>query len=449
MNPFLRNWASFGAVPLLLTTIPLLRRHIFRRYLRTIAHDAKFKALASKYVVPEEHLEPVKFSESLVKERVIALHGQSGIGKTAFLTALAYQCASSSSAVQRFSHRITPVFLDLSIASNQTPIDLVQAQLRKHGDLTDEKLAEALLDYGGFLFLFDGLNEVNETDQKAIVQFVDVHRKHNCACVSTQIVTDELRRFAKLVSVEPLSRDKIRALIRMEAKDLKSDEQRFDPETLLKEFTPVTFTICRVPFQLELVIEIWEASKRIPKDLDEVYSFALGSVVNKEAWADRGHRDYPDILCDLAFKMLTEKRPYDPKTDYLPDEIRSELVGRRLLVDRGNIMEFRHDRVRAYLAAQYLDIRWRTLLTAETTLVDQNWDAMLEFCLTVVKTPEIAKEIMFLLARKDIDTSIRLNRWGRNNRPDLFSSWQDEFSREIGRRVLDVESPESPRAVSI
>jgi hypothetical protein len=438
MNPFLRNWASFGAVPLLLTTVPLLRRHIFRRYLRTMAHDEKFKALAAKYVVPEDHFEPAKFGETLAKERVIALHGQSGIGKSAFLSSFAYRCASGS-AEQRFPLRLTPVFLDLSIVGDQTPAAVVRAELHKHGDLTDEKLADALLDYGGFLFLFDGLNEVSEAAQKAIVQFVDVRRNHNCACVSTQIVTDELRRISSLVSVAPLSEDKIRYLVRMEAKDWKTGRLRFDPDILLEGFTPVTFSISRVPFQLELVIEIWEASKKIPKDLDDVYSFALGSVVDRQRWAERGHGDYPDILCELAFKMLTGKRPYDPKTDYLPDEVKSELAARKLLVDRGNVLEFRHDRVRAYLAAHYLAPRWRALLSAETTLIDQNWDAMLEFYLAIEKSADAAKGMMFLLARKDIDASVRLNHWGRENRPELFASWQDEFSKEIGRRVLGVE----------
>jgi hypothetical protein len=44
--------------------------------------------------------------------------------------------------------------------------------------------------------------------------------------------------------------------------------------------------------------------------------------------------------------------------------------------------------------------------------------------------------MILLLAAKDIDSAIRLTKWGRANRPKLFEGWQDEFSQEIGKRVL-------------
>jgi hypothetical protein len=326
--------------------------------------------------------------------------------------------------------RLTPIFIDLSVAGDQKPEEMVRAELRKFGDLSDEKIAEALIDYGGFLFLFDGLNEVSESVQTAVLRFADLHRNHNCTCISTQIVTDELRQVSRLLSVEPLSHDKINELIRKEAVDPKTGKRRFEPEVLISGFTLASFAISRVPFQLELLIEIWVASQKVPQGIDELYSYALGSTLDKDKWIETGHGDYPDILFELAFTLLRERRPFDPKKDYLPDEIKSELRASRLLIDRGEVMEFRHDRIRHFA------LRWRTILGNEQTLVDPNWDAMMEFHLEREQDAARGREMMLLLVAKDTDSAIRLARWGRANRPELFDGWQDEFSHEIGKRVL-------------
>jgi ligand-binding sensor domain-containing protein len=435
MNPFLRNWVSFGTVPLLLTAVPSLRRHLFRRYRRRLAAESSFQTMAFRYVIPEERFTSVAFAATLAQFRVVGLHGQSGIGKSAFLTYLAYQSASRRSP-HPLLRRLIPVFIDLSIAAGQEPKVMVRSQLQKYGDLTDEKLIDVLLDDGEFLFLFDGLNEVGEASQRAIIQFIDLHRNHSFACLSTQVATEEFRRVSALFAASPLSDEKVNDLIRAGSIDLQTKKKNYDPETLLSQFTPALYSICHNPFQLELVVEMWRTSTEIPKDLDEVYSRALGSLIDKEAWNATGNGDYPDILCALAFKMLTEKRPYDPKTDRLPAEVRAELDARKLLVGRGEVLEFRHDRIRAYLAARHFALRWRAILTADSTAIDPNWDAMLEFHVSAEADAQNVRELMFPLLKKDLDSAVRLNRWGMKNRPDLFAAWQEEFSKEVGKRVL-------------
>jgi len=435
MNPFVRNWASFGTVPLLLTTVPPVRKHIFRRYLRTMAGAEKFKTMGTKYIVPDTRFNLVSFGETLSRAPVICLHGQSGVGKSAFLAYLASEC-SSMVLHEPLLRRLTPVFVDLSIVGDQNPESMVKAELRKNGDLTDEKIVDALLDYGGFLFLFDGLNEVSEVSQTGILQFADVHRNHSFTCISTQIVTDELLHISKLISVDPLSPDKILELIRRKSIDLETGRQLFDSELLIEEMTPACFAISNVPFQLELLIEVWEALQQAPQGIDELYSYALGSIIDKEAWIKKGHGDYPDILCELAFTLLTERRPFDPKKDNLPDEIKWELKARRLFNDRAGVMEFRHDRVRAYLAARHFSLRWRSILVDESTVIDSNWDPMMEFYLEREQDTIRAKEMMLLLASKDPDATIRITQWGRTHHPELFTGWLDQLAHEFGKKVL-------------
>lgn len=435
MNPFLRNWVSFGTVPLLLTAVPPLRRHLFRRHCRGLAAEPSIQSVALRYVIPEERFTSAAFAGTLAQSRVVGLYGQSGIGKSAFLTYLAYQSASRRSP-HPLLRRLMPVFIDLSIAAGQEPKVMVRSQLQKYGDLTDEKLIDVLLDDGEFLFLFDGLNEVGEASQRAIIQFIDLHRNHSFACLSTQVATDEFRRVSALVGASPLSDEKVRELIRAGSVDPQTQKKNYAPEALLGQFTPAIYSICHNPFQLELVVEMWRASAEIPKDLDEIYSRALGSLIDKEAWKAKGNGDYPDILCALAFKMLVEKRPYDPMTDRLPVEVRAELDARKLLVDRGEVLEFRHDRIRAYLAARHFALRWRAILTADSTVIDPNWDAMLEFHLSGEEDAQSVRELIFSLSKKDLDSAVRLNRWGMKNRHLLFAAWQEEFSKEVGKLVL-------------
>ena len=115
---------------------------------------------------------------------------------------------------------------------------------------------------------------------------------------------------------------------------------------------------------------MWATSGTLPKNLDELYSYVLGPIVDREAWRKQGHGEWPDILSTLAFKIMTEKRPFDPRKDYLPEELKPELATRKLLVERGEVVEFRHDRVRAYLAARHFTLWSRKILADETMLVD-------------------------------------------------------------------------------
>ena len=87
-------------------------------------------------------------------------------------------------------------------------------------------------------------------------------------------------------------------------------------------------------------------------------------------------------------------------------------------------------------AAKFFALRWRTILTDEKTAVDPNWDTMLEFHLAVEQDKGATKDLVFLVLKKDMDAAIRLTSWGRQNRLTLFKDWQDEFAKEVGKRVL-------------
>ena len=191
MNPYIRGLASFGVVPILLTVAPPVKRHLFRRYRRNMIADPDLRRSSEQYVVPEASFEARTFLRSLADDdrRAVVIHGQSGIGKSAFLRYLAHACADPSACES------VPVLIDLSLFGGR-PKDAVVSRLERYGELTDERLVKAFLDQGGFLCLFDGVNEVSEESSKEIAQFVDTARERNYACLTTQIPSQEILRVA-------------------------------------------------------------------------------------------------------------------------------------------------------------------------------------------------------------------------------------------------------------
>jgi len=94
MNPYARRYASFGVVPLLLTTFPPARRHLLRRYRLGVSNDPGLKKAAKAYIVPDESLRGTRFLADLSSHRTVLLYGQSGIGKSAFLQYLVHHCSA-------------------------------------------------------------------------------------------------------------------------------------------------------------------------------------------------------------------------------------------------------------------------------------------------------------------------------------------------------------------
>jgi hypothetical protein len=130
--------------------------------------------------------------------------------------------------------------------------------------------------------------------------------------------------------------------------------------------------------------------------------------------------------------MLVKRRPYEPKHDYLPAGMQSQLIARKLLIERGDVLESRHDRVRAYLAARHFAGRWREILANRQEAVDSNWDTMLQFYVVAVEDFQETRQLMLALVQRDAKTAMRVNQWSLANRPSLFADWQLEFAREIG-----------------
>jgi hypothetical protein len=432
MNPFLRSVGSFGLIPIVLTLVTPARRHLFLRYRRKLMDDGSFSRAARQYVTPDPSFEAQAFMKALEEsdQRTAVIQGQSGIGKSAFMMYLAHTCADP----QR-GNTYVPVLIDLGSMAGKCK-DAVAAKLKKFGEITDASLVDVFLNHGGFLLLLDGLNELSREAAREVFEFVETNRDHNIFCITVQVANRELSRIGVVHEIGPLGKDKIEELIRRFSTCNDETKPAFSAEGLLEKFSDTTYRICRVPLQLELVLDIWQRQGKVPENLDDVFKYALSSVLDAARWGEE-HPDYPEILSKVAYGLLTEKRAYDPRSHDLPQPIIDELIDRKLLLVHGDIMEFRHAKIEAYLAFLYFKNHWRSLLTDPKTIVDQNWDSMIEFHMTQEQNPSSARGILLLLLDRDYETAIRCFGWIRLNRPELCEKWQDQFNLALARKVTD------------
>ena len=428
MNPFLRSVGSFGLIPIVLTLFAPARRHLFLRYRRKLAADEALSQAAREYLVPAPEFEAQPFMQALIESdrRIAVIQGPSGIGKFAFMRYLAHSCADS-----RHGNSYIPVPIDLSSMTSKIK-DAIAGRLRKFGEITDASLVDAFLNNGGFLLLLDGFNELSKDAMNEVLEFVDVNREHNLFCITLQVTNKELSTLGALKEIAPLDEAKVDELVRRTyARNAASGA-----EDLLQKFTAVTYRICRIPIQLELVLDIWQRQGKLPESLDVAFKDALSSVLDPDKWGEE-HADYPRTLAKVAYKLLTEKKTYDPKSREIPQPILDELIDRKMLVTRGEVMEFRHAKIQAYLAFLYFKDHWNPLLSDSRIMVDQNWDSMLQFHMSQEQQSSTARGILLLLLDRDYETAVRCFAWIRYNRPELSRDWHGEFNLALAKKVAD------------
>ena len=431
MNPFLRSIGSFGLIPIVLTLFAPARRHLFLRYRRKLAADESLSQAAREYVAPALEFDAQAFMQALINSdrHIAVIQGQSGIGKSAFMRYLVH-----TSAVSQDSRTYIPVLIDLSSMTGKIK-DTIAGRLRKFGEITDAGLIDAFLNSGGFLLLLDGLNELSEDAMNEVLEFVDVNREQNYFCITVQVVNRELSALGVVHEIAPLDATKVEEVVRR-TYARSSENEGMRAENLLRKFSPATYHICRIPIQLELVLDIWEQQKKLPETLDDVFKDALSAVLAPDKWGEE-HAAYPSTLAKAAYKLLTEKKAYDPQSREIPQPILDELIDRKMLVTRGEVMEFRHAKIQAYLAFLYFKEHWRPLLSDSKALVDQNWDSMLQFYMGQEQRSITAKGVLLLLLDRDYETAVRCFAWIQYNRPELSRDWHDEFNLALAKKVAD------------
>jgi hypothetical protein len=426
MNPFLRKVLTFGFVPLIITLFPVARRHLLKAYLREVARDDEFAEWQKRFVLPDEQLSAPHIAEMLGKNSVLFLVGESGIGKTSYFK---YLLGCYASDRKLLSH-VVPVFLPLRRHRGKAPIDIFASQLATYGGLTDVELTKWLLGQGEFLIFIDGLNEVNELAVEGIVAFVEELHKVNYFFLSSQETYVDFER-AKTVSVPTLDAAHIKKVLEFRLGDRA--------QAIIDQFTEGMFKEYGVPQELELAIDLVEDGKPLPQGKLELYEATLNPIF--DSWHQAG-REYETELCRRAYEMLSKgESSFESKDSTLSLEIRNRLVENKLLYLRGGQYQFRHDLIRAYLAAKYLAPRWNELLDGEKPVrLDANWNSTIKFVTLVYDNTDDRKKLLFSVLQKNSQVAKDVFNWLEKEHPTLVADWSSEFDRNYGRTMRTVVS---------
>jgi len=441
MNPFVRKYGSFGLVPLVMTVLPPVRRHVLRRYFGGICRDEDLTRLQQSYVVPTEDFLPEEFGGRLNDHTPVLLLGSSGIGKTSFFRYLT-SCYAKRNRKLR-PHNIVPVFVSLARYQGVEPAEMLHAQLERYGRLTDKKLTDWFLQQGGFLFLLDGLNEVDDHTRQVINRFVDRSRNSSYFCLSSQQSYQEYA-WLETVKLASLNREKIQALLKQQL----GEEQA---ATVIGQLTPETYEIYTIPQDLQIAITLIMQGKTLPRSRRELYSESLAPVF--QDWIEAGQADFPDLLTSRAYEMLSTHDPFfDQPNSPLPADLTDKLLEKKVLIKRGDRLLFQHDLVRAYLSSRHfvqqwnamsigtdshVTSKWDALLAKSELKIDPNWRSMLEFTILDLATTQATRDLLFALLGKNRQLAAELFKWVKQFHSNLVAGWEQEFNRTYGKISLE------------
>jgi len=416
MNPFVRKIGSLWLIPAVITLSPVVRRHLLKRYFREVAKDPEFSQWQKRFVLPSEDFAVETMSKRIREHRVIFLLGQSGIGKTSYFKYLVSWCATN----KKYLPKVVPVFLPIKFYRGQPVKEIFITQLTKYGAITDLTLSASFLYEGGFLIFIDGLNEVDEDAIRDIISFQDQLKRVNYFFLSSQEPYPEFNN-TETIQVILLDKDKIQEILRHRLSG-KADE-------VIKQFNDALYSAYGVPQELELAVDLVKQGQPLPRSKLQLYEATLKPIF--DSWK-AANLDYEERLYRRAYEMLSRGESFENDKSPMPVEIRNRLDQDKLLMRRGDQFQFRHDLIRAYLAAKFFTPRWRQLIKEDVRL-DVNWNSMFTFAILNSNDPTETKALLFAVLEKSAPLAKDLFNWLEKEHPNLVKNWADDFDREYGR----------------
>ena len=190
--------------PLLLTSVPFLKRWLLRPFRQVLLADAKLEQFDAAHYFPEMEvaspgqnaMQPLFSTVPRLRGQVV-IEGDSGLGKTMFARAL----------LQR--SRRAAVFLPAEKCAAGI-VEAIHAKLPEV--VADRKLLRKLVCGGALDLCVDGLNEVSADARATITQFVERSFEGN-ALLTTQPLEWQPPAMARVFVLQPLRRDRIEAYL--------------------------------------------------------------------------------------------------------------------------------------------------------------------------------------------------------------------------------------------
>ncbi|MDM0071242.1 hypothetical protein [Variovorax sp. J31P207] len=411
MNPWLRRYGSFGLIPLLLTVLPLMRRHVLGRYLKQFSLDSEIEHTSDNFVPPAPDFTYENFVQFLASSRKVFLLGRSGLGKTSFFR---YLCSNLSrdAKLPRGWRKPIPIFIPVGRYQDLDPAEMFAAQLAKYGDIHDPELAMWFLRQGNFVLFVDGLNEVSDASRLKINRFLDMASRQNIVCLSSQQRYDDFE-WLSVVGLSPLTEVQMQSILARELPRNVVDE-------FVSELNISTREIYSTPQNLIFARRLLLAGELLPQSRFALYESVFRPI--EDRWCKAGSEQLSVILSQRAFEMLSLKLPFLESGGFqVPPMLRSDLIEEKLVARSGKDLLFSHDLVRAYFAASFFFQIWEEDEEIWKRRPDRNWLAMIEFCMVRFTSTSQITQLLERFVAVSSSLAGDVFRLLKRDRPDLVS----------------------------
>ena len=380
----------------------------------------------------EEKVERLGVLEGLCRyaENHVLLAGRPGSGKTTALQRLLLEEAEK--ALCEVDTRI-PVLLELRHYREST-LDLIKLALQEHGIFIDSQCLQELLQQGHLLLLADGINEL---PSEAARRELEAFRRGYRATTPMIFTTRELAAGSDLgidkrLAMEPLTEPQMQQFVRAYLGE--------DGDKLLRQLQGRLRELAGVPLLLWMLCSLFQgAQERLPENLGlalrQFTSLYDHRIKGDAPVSEESRRWWPRLLQRLAFMMLQGPEPeelyvaisrpqaedrlteylreekIDPPRDRAMDWLKDLLNHHLLQRSASDSIEFRHQFIQEYYAAEYLLYNLPKLddVTLQRNYLNYlKWTEPLILMLGLIEDRNQMRRVMKLAAEVDWKLAARL-----------------------------------------
>jgi HEAT repeat protein len=308
----------------------------------------------------------------VAEHQQVLLVGRPGSGKSTTLARLLLEEARAGQCI--------PVLVELRFLSDSIILDRIQAFFQRHDLQLDRTEIEDLLFHQRLLLLMDGLNELpSEAARLDVAKFRQDYPKVSMIFTTRDLSLGGDFGLEKKLEMQPLTEVQMQAFVRSYVPE--------QAEAMLRQLKDRLREFGQTPLLLWMLCGLFRQTGQIPANLGEVFrAFTQGYEKNLKADVpvESDRRWWPELLQELAFWMMRgvpfgEEAPAvdvefrvaiskaearqifaaflqnkEAQAEGVAQKYLDDLLRHHLIQPNGEQVEFRHQLIQEYYAAEAL-----------------------------------------------------------------------------------------------
>jgi energy-coupling factor transporter ATP-binding protein EcfA2 len=284
-----------------------------------------------------------------------------------------------------------PVLVELRFLSDSTILDRIQAFFQRHDLQLDRTQIEDLLFHKRLLLLMDGLNELpSEAARLDVARFRQDYPKVSMIFTTRDLSLGGDFGLEKKLEMQPLTEAQMQSFVRSYVPE--------QAEAMLQQLKDRLREFGQTPLLLWMLCGLFRQTGEIPANLGEVFrAFTQGyeKHLKADVPVESDRRWWPELLQELAFWMMSgvpfgEKAPAvdiefrvaiskvetrqifaaflqnkEAQAEGVAQKYLDDLLRHHLIQLNGEQVEFRHQLLQEYYAAEYLLGHWEQMSELE------------------------------------------------------------------------------------